>query len=356
MVTSSEHNSERFRRKLDHLRLYQEGWGAQSNAFDDVYLVHQALPEFDLKDIDLSIRWLGKTLAAPFIINAMTGGTPASLDINRSLARAAARTGVAMAVGSQHIALEAPEVRETFAIVRRENPGGVILANVSAGASVDEAARAVEMIAADGLQLHLNVVQELLMPEGDRTFHHCRDRIRDVAAGLPVPVIVKEVGNGLSREVALVLYGCGVRRLDVGGGGGTNFAAIESRRAGRDNNAYCKWGLPTALSLMEVATSGLPLEIVATGGIESPLEAAKALALGASLVGVAGHFLKVCLDEGEEGLVAEIERWKKDLRNFCLMCGARNIKELKKKPVIITGRAHEWLLNRGIDPTSFARR
>ncbi|HBT46424.1 MAG TPA: type 2 isopentenyl-diphosphate Delta-isomerase [Peptococcaceae bacterium] len=355
-MTSSEHNNERFRRKLDHLRLYREGWGAQSNAFDEVYLVHQALPEFDLKDVDLSVRWLGKTLAAPFIINAMTGGTPASLEINRILARAAARTGVAMAVGSQHIALEAPKCRETFSIVRRENPGGVILANVSAAASLDEAFRAVEMIDADGLQLHLNVVQELLMPEGDRDFSHYRQRIREVASGLSVPVIVKEVGNGLSREAAVALYGCGVRRLDIGGGGGTNFAAIESRRAGRDKSLYSCWGLPTAISLIEVATSGLPLEITATGGIESPLEAAKALALGASLVGVAGYFLKVCLEEGEEGLVAEIERWKEDLRNFCLMCGARNIQELKDGPVIVTGRAREWLEARGIDPAPLARR
>ncbi|MGI9952874.1 type 2 isopentenyl-diphosphate Delta-isomerase [Moorellaceae bacterium AZ2] len=355
-MISSEHNSQRFQRKLDHLRLYQEGWGEQSNGFDDVHLVHRALPELDLKEIDLSCRWLGKTLAAPFIINAMTGGTPASLVINRSLARAAARTGIAMAVGSQHIALEAPEVRETFTIVRQENPAGVVLANVSAGASPDEAAEAVEMIAADGLQVHLNVLQELLMPEGERAFRHYRERIRAMVAGVQVPVIVKEVGNGLSREVALALYGCGVRRLDVGGGGGTNFAAIESRRAGIDNNAYFKWGLPTALSLVEVAASGLPLEVVASGGLESPVEAAKALALGASLVGVAGYFLKVCVEEGEEGLVAEIERWKKELRNICLLCGARNIKELKRKPVIITGRTYQWLLNRGIDPASFARR
>lgn len=356
LVIFSEQNNPRFQRKLDHLQLYQEGWGEQPNGFKDVHLVHQALPELDLSEIDVTCRWLGKTLAAPFIINAMTGGTPASLSINRSLARAAARTGIAMAVGSQRIALEEPEARASFSIVREENPTGIILANISASTSTADARRAVEMIAADGLQVHLNVLQELLMPEGDRTFGYYRQRIAEMVAAVQVPIIVKEVGNGISREVALALYGCRVRRIDVGGSGGTNFAAIESRRARVEKSSYIGWGLPTAVSLAEVASSGLPLEIIASGGIESPLEAAKALALGASLVGVAGYFLKVLLEKGEDHLIAEIELWKKELKNICLLCGARNIRELKRKPVVVTGLTYHWLVNRGIDPARFASR
>ncbi|MGB9781699.1 MAG: type 2 isopentenyl-diphosphate Delta-isomerase [Moorellaceae bacterium] len=354
MISSDRKN--RLQRKLDHLQLYREGWGKRSNGFEDIYLVHQALPEIDLGEIDVSCRWLGKTLAAPFIINAMTGGTPASMAINSSLARAAARTGIAMAVGSQRIALEDPEAQASFGIVRRENPSGIILANVSAGTSPAEARQAVEMIAADGLQVHLNVLQELLMPEGDRYFRHYRQRIAEVVTVVQVPVIAKEVGSGLSREAALALYGCQVRHIDVGGCGGTNFAAIETKRAGVEKEDYCYWGLPTAVSVAEVFSSGLPVEIIASGGISSPVEAAKALALGASLVGVAGHFLKILVEKGEESLIAEIEMWKQELKHICLMCGARSLAELRRVPVIITGRTYEWLVNRGIDPGRFARR
>ncbi|MDN5347643.1 MAG: isopentenyl-diphosphate Delta-isomerase [Clostridia bacterium] len=345
----------RAQRKLDHLRYFRQDNSKRSSGLEDVHFIHQALPEINLEEISLSCRWLGKTLAAPFIINALTGGPPETVAINASLARVARRTGIAMAVGSQKAALDDPAMRPSFTVVREENPGGLILANIGCGARPEEAAEAVEMISADGLQLHLNTPQELFMQEGERLFREWRHNLASVCRALRVPVIAKEVGFGLARETALALFLSGVRLLDVGGAGGTNFLAIEGRRAGQKNGVL-EWGIPTAVSLVEVVSLNLPVQVIATGGIRSPLDAAKALALGADLVGIAGYFLEVLVDAGEEALVAEIESWKETLRYICLMVGAKAPEELRRKPLIITGRTREWLLARGVDVERFGRR
>ena len=335
-------NEGRGRRKLEHLRLFQ-GDNNGLNGLDDIHLIHQALPELDCSDIDLSCRWLGKTLAAPFIINALTGGPPETTAINAALARVARRTGIALAVGSQKGAVENKEWRASFTIVRRENPDGLILANIGAGNPPAMAAEAADMITADGLQVHLNAAQELVMPEGDRSFRGWLDNIRDLVNTLEVPVIAKEVGFGLSREAARRLYHAGVRILDVGGRGGTNFAAIENRRRERQITALARWGLPTAVSILEIKDLGLPVEIVATGGIRHAMDAARALALGARIVGVAGYFLKILLEEGEEILTQEILHWQEDLKRICLLTGCATPAELASSPIVITGQTRAWL-------------
>ncbi|WP_258359031.1 type 2 isopentenyl-diphosphate Delta-isomerase [Moorella sulfitireducens (nom. illeg.)] len=332
----------RGRRKLEHLRFFQlEGNG--TNGLEDVHLIHQALPELDWQDIDLSCRWLGKTLAAPFIINALTGGPPETIEINAALARVARRTGIAMAVGSQRGAIENKAWMESFTITRRENPEGLLLANVGAGNSPEDAREAVAMIAADGLQVHLNAAQELVMPEGDRSFRGWLENIKDMVNILDVPVIAKEVGFGLSREAALQLYNCGVRIFDVGGRGGTDFAAIENKRRDRQVASLAYWGLPTAVSILEIKELSLPVEIVATGGIRSVLDAARALALGAKIVGAAGHFLKILLERGEDALVQEIFDWQEDLKRICLLTGCSTPAELATRRVVITGKTKAWL-------------
>ncbi|MDN5326713.1 MAG: isopentenyl-diphosphate Delta-isomerase [Moorella sp. (in: firmicutes)] len=335
----------RGRRKLEHLRYFQEDSNGNSG-LEDVHLVHQALPELNWSDIDLACRWLGKNLAAPFIINALTGGPPETIAINAALARVARRTGIALAVGSQRAGLENKEWRESFTIVRRENPDGLILANIGAGNSPADAGEAVAMIAADGLQVHLNAAQELVMPEGDRVFRGWLENIRGMVNTLDVPVIAKEVGFGLSRETALQLYQAGVRFMDVGGRGGTNFAAIEERRRGRPVPALAEWGLSTAVSILEIRELGLPVEIVATGGIHSALDAARALALGAKIVGAAGYFLKILLEQGEDALTEEILHWQADLKRICLLTGCATPAELATKPIVITGRTKAWLEGR----------
>ncbi|MDN5344009.1 MAG: isopentenyl-diphosphate Delta-isomerase [Clostridia bacterium] len=332
----------RGQRKLEHLRFFQED-KKSANGLEDVHIVHQALPELNWTDINLTCRWLGKTLAAPFIINAMTGGPPETTAINAALARVARQTGIALAVGSQKGALEHKEWVDSFAVVRRENPEGVILANLGAGSSPAEARAAVAMVVADGLQVHLNAAQELVMPEGDRSFRGWLANIRGIVEALEVPVIAKEVGFGLSRETARQLYHAGVRIVDTGGRGGTDFAAIENRRRSRPVMALTEWGLPTAVSILEIREMGLPLEIVATGGIRNALDAARALALGAKIVGAAGYFLKILLDQGEAALVEEILAWQEDLKRICLLAGCATPAELATRPVVITGNTKAWL-------------
>ncbi|MDK2820246.1 MAG: isopentenyl-diphosphate Delta-isomerase [Clostridia bacterium] len=337
-----ENSLGRGQRKLDHLKFFKQDNNG-SNGLEYVNLIHQALPELDWDDIDITCRWLGKNLAAPFIINALTGGPPETKEINAALARVARRTGIGMAVGSQKAALENSEWRESFTIVRKENPDGLILANLGAGSSLTLAKKAVDMIAADGLQLHLNAAQELIMPEGDRTFRGWLENINSIVQNLDLPVIGKEVGFGLSKESALLLFQAGIRIVDVGGRGGTNFAAIEGMR--RDNyvSALSQWGLPTAISIMEVKSLKLPIEIIASGGIKNALDAAKAIALGSKIVGVAGHFLQILLEQGEDHLTKEIFNWQEDLKRICLLTGCQRPSELQTKRLVFTGTIMHWL-------------
>jgi isopentenyl-diphosphate delta-isomerase len=336
-------------RKLDHLRLAlaptrgDPGWR-------DVWLVHQSLPEAALDAVDLRTTLLGRELAAPVVINAMTGGVQAATDINRTLGRLARELGLAVAVGSQRAALDDPSLEGTYAAVREANPDGLVLANLGAGATVAEARRAVAMIGADALQLHLNAPQELQMAEGDRDFRGQLARIAEVVAALDVPVVVKECGFGMSRETAERLYAVGVRTVDVGGRGGTNFARIERRRSGTEREAdpgLVDWGIPTAASLLEVVSAALPgLEVIASGGIRWGSEAARALALGASAVGVAGPVWQALHGGGYAGARAYLERLVGDLRTTVLLAGATDLEGLRRAPRVLTGLLRDWAAQR----------
>lgn len=321
-----------------------------------MFLLHQALPELDLDKIDLQQKVLGKTLRYPLLINAMTGGTDLATEINRSLALIAGELELAMAVGSQHIALAEPSRRASFAVVREVNPHGLIIANVSASAGPEEALAAVEMINADGLQLHLNVPQELAMREGERSFAGILGNIRQIVAASPVPVIAKEVGFGLSRESAIQLYNAGVTWLDNSGQGGTNFIAIEDLRRGCFAGELNGWGLPTAASLAEIISLGLPVRIVASGGIRTAIDTAKAICMGASLVGMAGPLLRILMDEGPGSLKVYLQDWIYRTKAVFLMTGSQDIKSLQNKPLLILGQTAAWLEARQIDPHTWSRR
>lgn len=328
-----------------------------ANGFTDLHLVYEALPGLDLDEVDITLYFLNKKLKAPLLINAMTGGHPEVKQINRSLARCAARTGIAMAVGSQTAGLENPAVRDTYAVARDENPGGVLLANLSALATPDMASEAVAMIKADGIQLHLNVAQELAMAEGDRNFSNTMANIEKIVRQSPVPVVVKEVGFGLSRETIKKIHAAGVKYIDLGGKGGTDFYRIERMRAGqKDEDRLSNIGITTACSLLEALSLNLPLSITASGGFTGRIDVACALALGAELVGMAGHFLQVLSERSEQGLIDHIEDIKADLQKTMLMTGAGNLKELTARPVIITGFTAEWLRRRGVAISGYARR
>lgn len=309
-----------------------------------------------MQNIDLSTVFLNKRLQYPLVINAITGGTEQAGYINAILARTARRFGLAMAVGSQRVACDHPELRDSFSVVRQEDPKGIIIANLSAGCDPDMAEEAVEMIQADALQLHFNIPQELAMPEGDRNFAGLAENAARVTARLKIPVIAKEVGFGFSREAAEVLFQAGIKHFDVGGKGGTNFVAIENRRQGLLGNEYDNWGIPTAISLAELEYARLPVTLIASGGIRTAPDTVKALAMGADLVGIAGPLLKVLLAEGEEGLAKYMDQYFYRLKAGFLMAGARTVAELQQKPVIILNQTAAWLRARGIDPDYWSQR
>lgn len=288
----------------------------------------------------------------------MTGGAHGVADINRDLASLAAELDLPMAVGSQTAGIREPEVAESYRVVRRTHTHGVILANVGAGASVDDALRAVEMLEANALQLHLNAPQELVMPEGDRDFRGQLARIEVLVRQAGVPVIVKECGFGISRETARQLYDVGARALDVSGRGGTNFAWIEGQRGGEElDPGLQNWGIPTAAAVAEVAALELPgLDLVASGGINYGSDAVKALALGAATVGVAGAVLRAHQAGGLARARAYLNGLLADLTRALVLTGAPSVRALQRSPVVITGQTGEWCKLRGVDLFKLANR
>ncbi len=319
-------------------------------------MLNDSVPELNLRDIDLSVEFLGKKLNFPLLINALTGGTDQAQNINRDLAYLARKHGLAMAVGSQSIAISNPELKNTFTVVREYNPDGIIIANLGANSDIKRALEAVKMVSADALQLHFNVPQELAMAEGDRNFKGILENVRRIVGECPVPVIAKEVGFGFSRESVKKLYDAGVKIFDNGGKGGTSFTLIEDKRNGKFNNEFNDWGISTTVSLAEIVSLDFPIQLIASGGIRTAVDAAKAISMGADLIGIAAPFLKVLLAQGVEELDAEISEFKYRLQAVFLMTGSRNRQEIRKKPLVITGETAEWLRARGIDPGIWARR
>lgn len=330
--------------------------GPCSNGFGDVRLLHDSIPDLALSDIDLTTTFLHKTLRYPLLINALTGGTQEGRQINRTLAQLANKYGLAMAVGSMTIALERPELRDTFTIVREINPDGVIIANCGANLDPRLACETVEMLQADGLQLHFNVPQELAMTEGDRDFRGIIDNVQRIVDMCPVPVIAKEVGFGFSRETTTKLFAAGIRIFDNAGCGGTNFLMIEDQRQGKFNHELDDWGIPTAASLAEIVALQLPIHIVASGGIRNAGEIAKAIAMGAEVAGITGLFHKILDCRGAEELDRHLENLFYQLKSVLLMSGARDCEQLRTKPVIILNHTAEWLRARDIDPQIWSDR
>ncbi|MEG6520404.1 type 2 isopentenyl-diphosphate Delta-isomerase [Desulfotomaculum sp. 1211_IL3151] len=346
----------RLNRKLEHIEFsLKQGTIEGANGFNDITLVHNSLPQLNWEDIDTGCTFLGKKLAVPLLINAMTGGHRELEGINGDLAKVASLAGVALAVGSQRAALEDTSTRYSFSVVREMNPQGVVLANLGADCTLEEARAAIKMIQADGLQLHLNVPQELAMSEGDRKFKGILENIQMLNRDLEVPVIVKEVGFGMSRESISRISQVGVKHIDVGGSGGTDFMAIEEARSGK--GAGYSWGIPTAISSLEgLSFVQGDLRLIASGGIRHGLDIVKALAMGCSLVGMARPFLKVLVEGSFYELNLYLSSLIRDIHRIMLMLGARTITDLQKVPLIISGNTYDWLSRRGISVDHYARR
>lgn len=347
----------RSKRKWDHIQYALTTGQSRDTGFDDITFIHQSLPDSSIEQVSLKTMVGELSLSSPLFINAMTGGGgERTEEINRQLAIIASETRVAMAVGSQMSSIKNSSEISTYKIVRKENPNGLIFANLGSEASVDQALQAVDMLEANALQIHLNTIQELTMPEGDRDFTGALRRMEDIVKKLPVPVIVKEVGFGMSRETAKKLTQVGISIVDVGGFGGTNFAKIENERRNRLLSFFNSWGIPTVVSIAEVKYSFPDLTVLGSGGIQSSLDVVKALSLGASAVGLAGYILKILLEEGIEESMTEIEEIKKEIGYVMTALGSTTIKDLQKAPLVIEGKTHHWLNERGINTKNYSNR
>lgn len=332
----------RLERKTEHIENYLKTEFKGNTLFSDVFIQHTALPNLDFDEIDTSLEFLGKQMAFPLMINSMTGGADISLDINSDLAKLCKKFGLAMATGSEKIAIDEPDTAETFKVTRLNNPEGVVIGNLGANESLEDAKLAVEILQADALQLHLNPAQELAMEGGDRHFKGILDNIGHINSELGVPVIVKEVGFGISRQNALDLYEREIRYIDLAGAGGTNFIEIEDLRSMEsDFTDLYEWGSPTAY-LLETCM-GLPddLTLIGSGGIKTSLEVVKAYIMGADVVGMSGEILKYLLHGSYEYAEAYLERLIYKVKMIMVLLGAQNLEELRKTEYKVTGKLKE---------------
>lgn len=333
-------------RKSDHLDIVlrnASGVRKCTSGFERWRFEHCALPELHLDEVDLSTSLFGRTLQAPLLISSMTGGTQRATLINQNLARAAQTLGLAMGVGSQRVALESPATQGLTRSLRDAAPDIVLLANLGAAQIAgpqgrDFAQRAVETLAADALIIHLNPLQEALQHGGDRNWCGVLNAIQQTVEALPVPVVVKEVGNGLSVPVARQLAEAGVAMLDVAGAGGTSWAAVEGERAISAHDravamAFTDWGIPTAVALKDLHQALPEMPLIASGGIANGVEAAKALCLGASLVGQAAGVLQSALISSD-AVIAHFETMIAQLRVACFCTGSDSLAALRKATLV----------------------
>ncbi len=332
-------------RKADHIRINLEEdvqFPNLTTGLEQFRFVHQALPEINLAAVSTQTTFLNKSLAAPILISSMTGGTAEAQAINRNLAIAAQEAGIAMGLGSQRAAVESPDLFPTFQ-VRDVAPDIMLFANIGAvqlnyGYGLEECQRAVDMIEADALILHLNALQEAVQPEGDGNFYGILGQIEAICNALPVPVIAKEVGWGISEQAARQLADAGVSVIDVAGAGGTSWSEVEYHRArtalhAQVAAAFADWGIPTAHSVIYVRRAAPELGVIASGGIRDGIEIAKCIALGAGLVGLAGPFLKAAVVSPEKVLeLIQILRRQLEVAMFC--AGASTIPVLAQTPLI----------------------
>ncbi|NLJ99301.1 MAG: type 2 isopentenyl-diphosphate Delta-isomerase [Tissierellia bacterium] len=326
-------------RKKEHIEHYLKSTYRNYTLFEDIYIEHNSLPELNFAEIDTRTNFLGKVVEYPIMINAMTGGTEFSREINRELSKIAKKYNIPMAVGSQTIALKNKDSHKSFKIVRETiGNNGVIIANLSGYASVEEAKYAMDILDADGIQLHLNPAQELVMREGDRDFKGILENIANMITSVEKPVIVKEVGFGISRDVVQRLHKVGVRYVDISGKGGTNFIEIEDGRNDEmDFSDIYSWGIPTALSLIQCKDIGEDLKIISSGGIKTSLDILKSLILGAHMVGIGGMILRKLIEDGYEVADKYMEGLIYKLKVLMALTGSKNIEELKNTPYKIKG-------------------
>ncbi len=353
-------------RKTDHIKICatRPVDSGRTNGLEDVVLVHRSLPEIDMADVDTSCTFMGHRLSIPFVIEAITGGTSQAERINQRLAVAAEKLHVAMGVGSQRIAIENPALERSFRIVRETAPNAFLVANIGAPQLAarygsDQAKKAVEMISANALAVHLNTVQETIQPEGELLAKGVIEKIGEIARHVDVPVIVKETGAGISGEEAVRLKAAGVSAIDVAGVGGTDWARVEgyrnSERAKKSRmELFYGWGISTAASIVEVKQA-TDLTTIASGGIRDGVQIAKVVALGASAAGVARPLLSAALSSSTS-VEQVIRTMHEEMRRVMFLTGSARVVDLQQAPLVIAGNTYHWLTQRGFDTERYARR
>lgn len=337
-------------RKNEHLALAEKLYHQdhQVDPFDEVQLIPNALPESTVDCQSLETQ-IGDhiSLNRPFYIEAMTGGSNRAGKINAELATIAQHCQLAMATGSMSIIFKDPASPSSFKTIRRHNPNGIVFANLSAKATVDQAAQAIKLVHAQALEIHLNAAQELVMPEGGRQFHWLAN-IKELAARFPV--IVKEVGFGMNKENVAQLQSIGVQAINISGRGGTNFAAIENLRNYQNNlSCFANWGLTTPQSLLEAnASKEEGHTLIASGGVASPLDVIKAGVLGADAVGVAGYFLHEYIKQGPQHLEKTIDNWSVAIERGIALCGCEHFRDLRHCQYVLSPALYSYAKQRNL--------
>src|SRR5579884_251109 len=345
-------------RKIEHVSvaLGQDASVAQRASWNDIQFVHQALPEVDLDAIDTSVTFLGHRLRYPIVISSLTGGHPDVISINRNLARAAERYGLVLGVGSQRAAILNPDLAASYAVTRQYAPTAFLFANIGAPQLIEQAGHPAFTLEQARQAIDMNSLQEAAQPEGDRRASGEAAALRRLCEQLSLPVIAKETGAGICREQALLLRSCGASAIDVGGAGGSSMSAMEAARSKARGDErtmqigllYRDWGIATPVSVVEASVARLPL--IATGGVRNGLDIARALALGATLVGMGFPFLKAA-SESYESVCELLETVIAGLKVAMQLSGAASIAQLREVDIVVTGETRSWLTLRGFEDT-----
>lgn len=332
-------------RKQEHIENYFKSEFSGNTLLDNVYIEHFALTDLNFDEIDTSVEFLGKEISFPLLINGMTGGAEISYDINEKLARLCKQFNIALEVGSQKVALVDADLKETFTIIGEIfEEKNVLISNISALATVEEVKKCVEMINADAVAIHLNPAQELVQFEGDRDFSGILKNIKKIVKSLDIPVIVKETGCGISKKTCEMLIKSGVRFIDVGGFGGTNFIEIENlRRDDLDFTNIYGWGVPTAKAIIDCRAVSKDFTLIGSGGIRTGEDVIKALILGSDMVAIAGEVLNYLIHGGYKMAEDYLKSLIYQTKMIMMLVGAKNIDELKKVDYKIFGKLKDIL-------------
>lgn len=337
-------------RKDDHLhyaRIQSEKIFNTSD-FDYIHLIHQSIPKCNLADIDISTNYLGHTFNSPLFINAMTGGSENGKIINQKLAIIAKETNLPLALGSASITLKDSNTLDSFKVVKQENPDIFLIANLGIEHPIEHFHQIINTLEPNAFQIHINAMQELLMPEGSREFDNWLQNLDYIANNLDIPVIVKEVGFGMSMETLQTLKNIGVKTVDISGFGGTNFAEIENNRNNHPATDFNYWGISTPISLLECQDFLNDMTILASGGITTPIQAIKSLALGANAVGMAGFFLKELNHFKTDEIIKHVQQFELNLKKAMLCLDVKNLNELKQIPLVLDSKLENWCKQRKI--------